>query len=86
MAIGLANKTSKDSPRQNLEKVNATAKEFTRRFKELHGSINCTGLLGYNLSKPDELAAAMEKKVFITQCPEFVSDAIKITEELLKQK
>jgi len=86
MALGLANKTSKDNARQNIEKTYALMAEFNRRFKELHGSTNCTQLLGYDLSKPEGMKAAADAKVFITMCPNFVNDAVEIAEELVKQK
>lgn len=86
MALGLANKTSKDNARQNIDKTYALMTEFNRRFEELHGSTNCTQLLGYDLSKPEGMKAAADAKVFITMCPNFVNDAVKIVEALLKKK
>jgi len=84
MALGLANKNYKDNPRQNIDKTYALMTEFNRKFTELHGSTNCTQLLGYDLSKPEGMKAAADAKIFITACPVFVSDAVKIVEELLK--
>jgi len=86
LALGLANKTSKDNPRQNIDKTYALMAEFNQKFKALHGSTNCTQLLGYDLSKPEGMKAAADAKVFITMCPNFVNDAVKIVEELLKLK
>jgi C_GCAxxG_C_C family probable redox protein len=86
MALGLANKTSKDNPRQNIDKTYALMAEFSRKFNELHGSTNCTQLLGYDLSKPKDMKAATDAKIFTTMCPIFVSDAVKIVEDLIKLK
>jgi len=47
MALGLANPLSKDDPKQSMDTFNAMMTEFNRRFKELHGALNCTELLGY---------------------------------------
>jgi hypothetical protein len=69
-----------------MDKTNALAAEFNRKFKELYGSINCTDLLGYNLTKPEEAAEAREKGLFATRCPGFVKDSVKILEDLLKLK
>jgi len=85
MVLGLANPPSKENPRQSLDKTNALAAEFNRKFKELYGSINCTDLLGYNLTKPEEAVEARGKGLFVTKCPEFVRDAVSIVEDLLKQ-
>jgi C_GCAxxG_C_C family probable redox protein len=84
MALGLANKSSKENPRQNIDKSYGLMEEFNKKFKALHGSTNCTELLDYDLSKPAEMTAAREKGLFITKCPVFVEDAVKIVESLLK--
>ena len=54
-------------------------KEFTER----HGSVNCTELLGFNLSNPEEYEKARDNKLFVTKCPELVGDATAILEKIL---
>ncbi len=85
MVLGLANPVTKDSPRQNMDKVVALQAEFNKKFKELYPGLTCTELLGYDLSKPDELTKAREAGVFTIKCPDFVRDAAKIVEVLLKK-
>jgi len=65
------------------EKTYEVAQEFIREFRRRHHSVNCTELLGYDLSNPRQLADAREKKVFHAKCPEFVRDAGDILEEIL---
>ena len=85
MALGLAQeKTSPDKPRESADRTNALVKEFNEKFRALHGSLNCSGLIGYDLSKPEEASAAREKQVFSTICPALVRDSVKIVESLLK--
>jgi C_GCAxxG_C_C family probable redox protein len=84
MALGLANPASKDNPRQSVDKTYALVKEFDRQFTALHGTVNCSELLGYDLSKPEKVLEAREKGLFTTMCPGFVADAVKIAEDLLK--
>jgi C_GCAxxG_C_C family probable redox protein len=84
MALGLGNPASKENPRQSVEKTYALVSEFERMFKNLHGSVNCSELLGYDLTKPEKMAEAREKGVFTTMCPGFVADAVKLAEDLLK--
>lgn len=84
MALGLANPASKENPRQSVDKTYGLIAEFERRFKKLHGTVNCSELLGYDLTKPEKVAEAREKGVFTTKCPVFVADAVKLAEELLK--
>jgi hypothetical protein len=38
-------------------------------------SVNCTDLIGHNLSDPKELAVAREKELFKTKCTRYVHDA-----------
>jgi C_GCAxxG_C_C family probable redox protein len=58
--------------------------ELIQRFKEIHGSIQCTDLLGYNLSDPLQLQTVLEKGLFIQLCPNFVRDASQILVEMLE--
>jgi C_GCAxxG_C_C family probable redox protein len=83
MALGLAQKISPDNPRGSLEKAYELINEFNKKFKALHGSLNCTELTGYDLGVPEKLSEAREKGVFTTKCPVFVWDAVKIVESLL---
>jgi C_GCAxxG_C_C family probable redox protein len=57
-------------------------KDFISRFSVLHGSINCTELIGYDLSNPDQLSEAREKGIFLSRCKNYVETAVKILEEL----
>ena len=85
MALGLADPVSKENPRQSMDKAKFLQAEFNRRFIEIHGGLTCTELLGYNLTDPEEAAKAKESGLFVTKCPVFVGDAVKIVEELLEQ-
>jgi C_GCAxxG_C_C family probable redox protein len=58
------------------------ANEFVERFTRLHGSINCTELIGYDLGNPEQLAEAREKAIFAVKCVKYVEDAVKILEEI----
>ena len=52
-------------------------------FTERNGSVNCTELLGYDLSNPDEYEKARDSRLFVTKCPELVRDAAAILEKIL---
>ena len=58
--------------------------ELIQRFKKIHGSIQCTELLGYNLSEPQQLQTVWEKGLFIQLCPILVRDATQILVEMLE--
>jgi C_GCAxxG_C_C family probable redox protein len=57
--------------------------EFITNFKAKNGSINCTELLGYDLSDPKQFKRAHECGVVMTKCPELTRDAAAILEKIL---
>ena len=59
------------------------AEEYIKRFKELHGSILCRELTGYDISKPDEFQKARESRVFYDTCPGLVKDAAELVAEFI---
>jgi C_GCAxxG_C_C family probable redox protein len=83
MVLGLALKRSGDYMKDRV-KMHAAMDEFRKRFKQLHRSLNCTELTGYDLSKPEEAIKAHDKKVFSDICPKLVRDAVEILVDLLK--
>jgi C_GCAxxG_C_C family probable redox protein len=83
MVIGLKYGKVKAKDEKARERTYELAREFATRFKERHGSTVCRELLGYDLSSPEERATAHQKGLFDTLCPQLVSDAAEILEELL---
>ncbi len=85
MAIGLKHgkTTSDDAPKTRAQQL---AHEFARRFIARNGSIGCTQLLGHDLSLPGEVGRVRALGLFQTICPRLVSDAVEITDELLKEE
>lgn len=59
------------------------AVDYTKRFKEANGSIVCRDLLGYDLTKPDEMACIKEKGLFGDVCPKMIKSAVEILESVL---
>ncbi len=82
MAIGL--KFGGGDPKANTQTAKLV-RDFTDRFKAQHRSFNCPDLLGVDLSKPDGLKTAEEKKLFAV-CPGVVRDAAKILHGLLNAR
>ncbi len=65
------------------EKTFQAVGEFIKEFRTRNGTLNCTGLLGYNLSDPRQAAEAKEQKVTAARCPGFIQDAVEILETLM---
>jgi C_GCAxxG_C_C family probable redox protein len=83
MVIGLKYGKTVQGDDIATEKTRALTREFLQEFEERHGSINCTELLGYDLSIPDEYVQARDSKLFFTKCPDLVGDAVTILEKML---
>jgi C_GCAxxG_C_C family probable redox protein len=83
MVIGLKYGKTKEGDDAATEKTRALVRKFIQEFTEHHGSVNCTELLGYNLSNPAEYEKARDSKLFVTKCPELVGDAAAILEKIL---
>jgi len=83
MVIGLAYGKTVEGDDAATEKTRALVRRFIDEFTAKNGSVNCTELLGYDLGKPDEYAAAQESDIFIGKCPLLVRDAADILERIL---
>lgn len=57
--------------------------EFLKQFKQRSGAVECTGLLGYNLSDSQQVAEVKQDKVVMARCPAFVRDAVELVETLI---
>jgi C_GCAxxG_C_C family probable redox protein len=85
MALGLGLERSGDYMKDRV-KMHAAQDEFRKRFMQLHGSLSCTELTGYDLSIPGEGEKAHDKHVFSEVCPRLVRDAASIVEDILRKK
>ncbi|MFZ0925607.1 MAG: C-GCAxxG-C-C family protein [Halobacteriota archaeon] len=83
MVIGLRYGRIRADDTAAKEKTYAVVREFLREFKSRHGSVACTGLLGYNLSDPQQVAEVKKNKVVMARCPAFVRDAVKLVEKVV---
>ena len=84
MVIGLKHGRTAVEDTQSHEKTCSLINEFVRTFKSRYGSIICRELLGCDISTPDGLNSAREKKLFTTICPKYVRDAAEIIEQILE--
>ena len=67
------------SKEKTYKVTNAFIQEFLRR----NHSLNCTDLIGHNLSDPKSSRSTREKKLFHIKCAKFVSDAGEILKTIL---
>ena len=86
LVIGL--KTTNENNIRDREagyKTMGTAREFVSRFEEQHSSIKCRELIGYDISTPEKMAAAMENNAYVN-CPKFIESAVNILDDILNNK
>lgn len=81
MVLGLS--CDGDDPKSVKEKNYALVNEFARRFKELHGDVNCQNLLGCNLGT-SEGQEYFKNNNLVYRCRDFVRDAAIILEDLIE--
>ena len=83
MVLGLKYGHYESENHEQKSRAYAIAAEYTKRFKELNGSIVCRDLLGYDLTKPDDMAYITEKNLFRTVCPEMIRSAVEVLEGII---
>lgn len=84
MAIGY--KYGNDAPNQPDAKELMMAKKvvFETKFKEKFNSLICKEILGYNISKPEEMSIIMEKGLFFSVCNKVAVAACEALDEVLE--
>lgn len=80
MVIGMKHGHATPDPDEKAH-TKMLVKKFNERFKEVHGSLICKQLTGFDISTPEGSAAASEAGVFESRCPAFIKTSCKILEE-----
>lgn len=62
------------------------AEEFMDRFIEKKGTVVCRELLGYDVSKPEDMEKIKELDLFQSTCPKMIQCATEIVEQMLKEE
>lgn len=77
MAIGLKHGTN-ELGMEKRETAAAQAQRFYEQFTRQFGTPYCRELIGYDLTDPQQLKEARERKVFDEKCTRFVEKAVDI--------
>jgi C_GCAxxG_C_C family probable redox protein len=83
MAISLKYGRIDSEDKDAWAKTRELAQFFLKEFESNNGTVLCKELLGYDLSTEEGLKALNEKGLFKSRCPEFISNSVKILEEML---
>jgi len=85
MVLGLKYGKAVNDPEEKKVLTYSKTKEFFNEFKKLNGSTDCKVLLdGLDLNDPVEHQKIVDLKMFDIKCEKYISDAVIITEKLLK--
>ena len=85
MGLGLNHGHYINEDLESKDKGYALTRQFVKEFEEINGSIICKILLGYDLSKEEELKILKEKDIFKSVCPRCIENAVDILERILAE-
>ena len=83
MLIGLKYGKFLEEDKESKDRTYKIVSQFISKFREELGSINCTELLKYDLSKEGELQKARESGIFKELCPVLVKKSVEFLEQFL---
>ena len=85
MALGLKYGHCHAENAQEKKKAYQIAEDFMNRFIEKKGTVVCRELLGYDISKPEDMEKIKELNLFETTCPEMIRCATEIVDEMVRE-
>ena len=85
MVLGLKCGHCDSGDAESKAKAYAVSEEFMNRFIAKNGSVVCRELLGYNLTKPEDMKIISEQNLFRTICPKMVASAAEILDEMFSE-
>lgn len=83
MVLGLRYGSRQTSDSQADRRAEDMREAFYQGFIATHGSLDCSELLGVDITTDSGLAAAIELRMFVTRCPDFVETAASQLEQLI---
>lgn len=86
MVLGLLEGHCDSEDIRGKKRAYEISEEFMNRFIKANKSVVCRDLLGYDLSIPKEHEEIEKKGSFHTVCPKMVESAVKILEEMIRDK
>jgi C_GCAxxG_C_C family probable redox protein len=83
IAIGMKYGHSRAGAQEQKALTTSKVLEFQRRFLGKYPSTVCRDILGYDISKPDEMQIITEKGLLFALCPKVTAEAMAILNDLL---
>ncbi len=85
MVLGLKYGHCHAESQEEKSKAYAISEDFMNRFIAKNGTVVCRELLGYDLTKPEDMAKIAELGLFKTTCPEMIRCATQIVEDMMAE-
>ena len=83
MALGIKYATTEANDTKKKDELLELKRKFEEKFCDKNGSCICKEILGYNLSKPEEMAKIQKENLLMTKCPNVVLSACDILEKMI---
>ncbi len=85
MVLGLKYGHCHAEDNEEKQRAYRIAEDFMNRFTAEKGTVVCRELLGYDVSKEEDMVKIKELNLFKTTCPEMIRCATKIVEQMLSE-
>lgn len=85
MVLGLKYGHSHADDTEEKKKAYQIAEDFMNRFIEKKGTVVCRELLGYDISKKEDMEKIKELDLFQTICPEMIRCATEIVDQMVTE-
>ena len=83
MVIGYLRGKYKLGDDEAKETTNQLIQEFSQKFVEMHGTINCKALISYDLNSAEGREQANNADVFNQKCNQYVKSAVELLEKII---
>ncbi|OFX22518.1 MAG: hypothetical protein A2041_07920 [Bacteroidetes bacterium GWA2_31_9b] len=86
MVIGYLRGKYKQGDDDAKEITNHLIQEFSKKFTQINGSINCKTLIHFDLNTPEGRKEAYDTKVFDKNCTNYVKSAVELLEDIINKE
>jgi C_GCAxxG_C_C family probable redox protein len=83
LVIGLKAGVSRAEDAEGFMTVFSRVRDLANRFRSLHGSLNCTELLGLDVFSEQGLREFRERDMKLTRCVRYVQDVMGLLEQVI---
>ena len=85
MVIGFLRGKYKEGDEESNEITNNLIQEFSHKFAESHGTINCKALINYDLNTEEGREQANNNDVFNKKCTLLIKTSVELLEEAISK-